>query len=220
VTSCPLERLAACASFDVLAAVVMSVLSRASSSIVVLVLAVPAMVPLPDAVAPLAPAAPARRVRAMGVRLTGGAVVAHVPAGLRVVLADGTFAESRVDIARGVTVVRLPANAEQPSIAPCPVAGVASFTYVAVIEAAIGGPTVAPAFVGRLDSLEDPVWGGTLLVPGGTPDVPMGALVFTLEGRFVGLVVPRPAGGRALAPLSALERAAAAGREEGKGGRP
>jgi len=224
VATNPLERLAARASYDDLATTVSSVLQRVSTSVVMLDLmpagslsagraggSDPALTPT---------ALPSRSVRAVGVRLNLGAVVAHVPAGYSVAAPGRPAMDPRVDDARGITILRMP-PAEDGSTAPAPVAGVTAFAYVAVIEAALGGPTVKPAFIGRLDPVDDEHWGGQLLVVGGTPELPVGALVYTLEGRFVGLVVSYPPGGRALAPLSALERAAAAnGRQEGGGGRP
>jgi hypothetical protein len=69
---------------------------------------------------------------------------------------------------------------------------------------------VRPVFLGRLDAVDDERWNGGLVVPGGAIDLPEGAVVFTLDGRVVGLVVSRPGPERALAPLALLEAAAAA----------
>ncbi len=47
-------------------------------------------------------------------------------------------------------------------------------------------------------------------VLGGMLPLPVGSLVFTLDGRFIGLTVSSPGGGRALVPPSALEATVAA----------
>ena len=79
-----------------------------------------------------------------------------------------------------------------------------------MIEPAIGGLTAKPMFIGRIDVVDDPRWGGELLVPGGASEMPAGALVFTLDGQFIGLAVPRHGGhgdGGGLAPVTVLQSA-------------
>ena len=85
----------------------------------------------------------------------------------------------------------------------------AGFSYVAVVEAAIGGLTAAPVFVGRGDPLpRRPVADVRFALLGGAPSLPLGALMFALDGRFIGLVTDAPAGGRLLVPAAAIEAAA------------
>jgi hypothetical protein len=76
-------------------------------------------------------------------------------------------------------------------------------SYVAAIEAAGGGPTARPVFIGRVETLEGN-WGAPvhILPPGG--DVAPGALIFALDGRFVGLATPFGSG-LVLVPHAALE---------------
>ena len=61
--------------------------------------------------------------------------------------------------------------------------------YVGVLEATGLGPALAPVYVGRVDSFDDPHTGTPLLSFAGLQrDVPAGAAIFSLEGLFVGLV--------------------------------
>ena len=94
------------------------------------------------------------------------------------------------------------------------------FSYVAIVEAAPGGLSAVPVFVGRVDRRPTARGRRPLRAVGGTPMIPPGALVFALDGRFIGLVLPTPHGGRALVPAAALEAAALALTSGGKIDRP
>ena len=78
-------------------------------------------------------------------------------------------------------------------------------TYVAVVEAAGSGPTARPAFVGRAETLSEARWrdGAVHSVPA-SGDIAPGSLVFTLDGRFVGLAIPSGSG-LVLVPHTVLE---------------
>jgi hypothetical protein len=77
------------------------------------------------------------------------------------------------------------------------------FTFVASLTATPVGPTVQPVFVGRAESAQDSRWSHALIpVDPGSPLVP-GALVFSLNSRFIGMVV---GGGRPMVvPAPAIE---------------
>jgi hypothetical protein len=153
-----------------------------------------------------------------GLRLGGDLAMVYLPVGYVVTGATGYPSVELVgaDAARAVALVRLPATAD-PVDAPSPATGFAGFGYVAVIEGAVGGPTAKPVFVGRVDTVTDGGWGTDLLAMGGSPEAPVGSLVFSLDGRFVGLAVPTAGNGRALASLTLLAAAASALTGPGEG---
>lgn len=222
-----LERLVAQTTYEGLASNVSSVLQRATPAVVVFELhaaSAPAEEPPARGTTgrsagppePVAPVAPPRLVP--GVRVASDLALVHVPAGFIVAAAVSYPSVETVatDADRGVALVRLPPSADAAAV-PAVAAGFAGFGYVAVIEAAVGGPTAKPVFIGRVDAAPDTRWNGDLLVIGGTPDAPVGSLVFSLDGRFVGLAVATSAGGAALVSFGLLESAASALLEPGKG---
>ena len=212
-SSGPLERLAARASYDDLAAAVSAVLQRVAPATVLVDLVedvAPALAPLKtDPRAQVPPIPPPQRRRMLGVMVGGGLAMVRVPAGFRVDVqpdSPGSMQLRGTDSAREVALLQLPAPG---GAAPGGAAFISGFTYVAVIEPALGGPTARPVFVGRVDLVEDERWGSALLVPGGTTDISPGSLVFTLDGQFIGLAVPRPGDAGGLAPMSLLQSAMA-----------
>ncbi len=92
------------------------------------------------------------------------------------------------DPIRGITLLRTPTSAapvlsvregQQPLATP---------GYVAVAEASAAGSALRPVFVGRSDGIGDPRWDVPLLTLGRGAAGDAGAPVFTLDGRFAGLV--------------------------------
>ena len=75
-------------------------------------------------------------------------------------------------------------------------------------------------FVGRADPAHDGQWPTPIRVLGGTPVVPIGALMFTLDGKFIGLVTEAPDGARLLIPAAAIEATVLTLTSSGKGSRP
>ena len=220
----PLERLVARATYEELAANVSAVLQRATPAVVVFQLD---PVPPPETasrpaagrglVVPAPPPAPPSRLMA-GVRITAELAVGHILPGFTVGSAVGSAGIELmgIDADRGIALVRMPASADAGA-PPSPSVGFSGFSYVMVIEAAAAGPTARPEFLGRVDATADSRWSADLLIIAGTSEVPDGGLVFSLDGRFVGLAVPVSDGGRGLAPLSLLEAAASALSGPGKG---
>jgi hypothetical protein len=218
VTS-PLERLAARATFDDLSAAVQGAFQRASSSVVLVDVAPepPPMLPAPSRQgqpAEVLVAGPVRRVA--GIRVRDDRVIALLPPGYRP--AAGIDPESpdqaraNVDPVRGVAVWLI-AAASSGERSMSPVTDFSGFAYVAVVEAASGGPTVTPLFIGRVDPVPDDRWSGAVWRIGGSAAPQTGSLVFLLDGRFLGLVIDHAdqadhaIGGRSLVPASLVAQA-------------
>jgi hypothetical protein len=222
----PLERLVARSTYEDLAASVASLVQRVSSSVVVLQIQSippPAPEPVRGREPPPAPEPISRLVA--GARVDRDLAVVHVPHGFQVTAGQGLAAPVevlRVDDARQLVLVRAQSILEITSVLGTPFDAFPGFSYVGVVEAAIGGITAKPVFVGRADVSSDPRWPAPIVVVGGSSDAPPGSLVFALDGRFIGMTLPFGAGSRALIPpatlaavAAELERAAATP-EEGK----
>jgi hypothetical protein len=69
-----------------------------------------------------------------------------------------------------------------------PVAAFPGFGFVGAVDAMPGGPTIQPVFVGRADLAPDDHWPAPVLTLGGPPALRVGAWLFSMDGRFVGLV--------------------------------
>jgi hypothetical protein len=91
------------------------------------------------------------------------------------------------DAVRGVALVRTPRAGNvaswvwqaPPSVSP---------RYAIVVTGGRGGHTLQPVFVSRFDRASDSRWERPLLVLGGVSAQP-GALLFSLDGRLLGMVV-------------------------------
>jgi hypothetical protein len=162
---------------------------------------------------PLAPAVPAairpdrRFVPALRVR--PDLVLLHVPAGWRA--AGVRDLPDPLDVAwsdadRGITAVRLPPLPAPIPGLPASAAGITGFLYVGVVQGTRSGPTIHPAFIGRADTETDARWSAPLVVLNATSAVPPGSLIFTIDGRLVGLATPHDAG-VAVVPAAALDDA-------------
>ena len=85
----------------------------------------------------------------------------HVPPGFQVTGGQGLASPPqviRVDDARQVTLVRAPSVLEVTSALAQPIDGFPGFSYVGVVEAAIGGITAKPVFLGRADVSREQRW--------------------------------------------------------------
>ena len=223
----PLERIVARSTYEDMAATVANLVQRLSPSVVVLV-ATP--IP-PDAKSGAAgkkigvepvPVLPPRLVPAIRV---GGRdlAVGHVPAGYQVT--DGQGLRGRLRSSRSTPPEPSPSfarrrcstrRAARPTRSPSSRGSATSPSS----KAAAGGMTASPVFVGRADSADDAQWPTPVRVLGGTPAVPIGALVFALDGRFIGLATAAPDGVRLLIPASAIDATALMLASSGKGSRP
>jgi len=207
-----LAGLAARAPFEDMAGVLTSLLNRLSpSSLVVQLESVPvADPPAPTAATPAAPApvapgfvASSRPVAAM--RMRADLALVYTDPGTRPSLSrEGVGSAELVatDPSRAISLLRVASfDAGGPAGTQDSFGG---FTYVAVIEAMPGGMTVRPRFIGRVDPVADARWSRPLLSIGEPNDLPVGAWLFTIDGRLLGLVVAH-GGGAAIAPPSALD---------------
>ena len=189
----PLERLAARATYDELAAIIASLSQRVGPYIDVLRIEsagqqrfVPAVRVRPDLV--LAHVAPDHRV-------------------LAIVGAQGTPQVVAYDQPRELVLIRVAADPARVIAMTPPRTATNAPRYVAAVEGTRGGPTLRPVFLGRTDSLRDDRY-GDLVVLGGVLQASPGSLIFGLDGSFVGLCIMEE-GFVAGVPGRALEAAVA-----------
>jgi hypothetical protein len=190
----PIERLAARATYDELSRIVGSLESRVSPALVVLqVGSTPA--PRPYSVhdvihtqslrSDLPTFAPAVRLQhdlalALLPQGTGVQGIVGEPEAVPVVLAS--------DPVLGLAVVRVPPPPEtawRREIAT----EIQTPKYAVVVEGSRRGPTLRPLFMARSDRFTDPAWPDPLLVLGTAGFASEGALIFSLDGRFLGMAV-------------------------------
>jgi serine protease Do len=188
----PLQRLAARATYDELATIIAQLEGRIAPLLVVL--QVDARTPparAPVLVPSRWPSEPALPTFVPAIRVRPDAVLALVGGGrVRRIVAQPEAAPEVIaaDPVRGLELIRVPPVAdaswrwERADTLRTP-------TYVALVEGTRGGPTMRPVFLGRTDPMTDPRWDRSLLVLGGSLMAQPGSLVFSLDGRFVGLTV-------------------------------
>ncbi len=214
----PLERLAARASYDALAADIQRVESMIAPNLIVLRVA-PPLESTPrrirDALTRVEPASGVRHVAAL--RINGDTAIAAIDGGARI---DGIVGTSggddsaavlAVDPVRLVARIRVPEQSARP-LAEVALASLQTPLYVVVVEGTQAGVTLRPVFLGRGDRFASARWSRPLLPLGGIAITP-GALLFSLAGEFIGTVVvensaPAIAGARDL--LDTAEKLAAA----------
>jgi hypothetical protein len=207
----PLDRLVTRASFDDLANIVADVSNRLSPTLLSIGVdpAPPPEKPsrrgAPPAAAP--PAGPRRWIAAL--RVQADLALAYLPPDVRVAAVVGmsiTPEIAGVDTRRGLVLARVPSSESVIDFATAS----PNFTggYAVAVDGTMGGPASHPVYIPRVDIVPDGLWAPSPLQVGGGAELTPGALVYTLGGRLVGLVVPHD-GGLALVPAAALERAAA-----------
>lgn len=221
----PLQRLAARTAFDDLGSTIGELVERLAPALVIVQLE---PVPPSGRNAP-APTAPPRLAAAIRVRADLACL--YVPPGYRVATGDATLtpvAPVAIDETRDLALVRVAAY-DPATTLPVMADSFAGFGYVAAIEAARGGPTAKPVFIGRVDPAADPRWQSGPLVIGGDPPVGPGALIFALDGRFVGIswpagdtiaIVPAPAINAAATELTGPSTGSGRGPSTGSGHGP
>jgi hypothetical protein len=201
----PLDKLAARATYDDLAAAIAAVVQRVEPSIVI----VQVDSPPPDEkekekergrergkekVSPPPATSPSPPRFLPAIRLRPDLALVHVPAGMRVSPAQGFSGPTAVfamDPKREIALVRVTPLPESTSSVPSALERFPGFSYVAVIEAAMGGPSARPAFIGRLDTSVDDRWQPSPSVIGGVPEATAGSLLFAIDGRLIGMVLPQ-----------------------------
>jgi hypothetical protein len=193
VSAPPLERLAARASYDALAADV----QRAEQAIVggvVMLRVAPPMRTSPyevwDALA-AADAVPGVR-HVLAIRTSADTAIAPIDAQSRldgILSEDATVAASVVgmDLVRGWALIRVPA-ATGPAPKIRAISSLPTPIYVVVAEGTQAGATLRPVFLGQGARFDSVKWSRPLLPLGGIAISP-GALLFTLDGEFIGATV-------------------------------
>ena len=204
----PLERLAARATYDDLAAAVHSVLQRVEPALLTVIVEADGAAGKPGFGGEIIPGSSPERRRLVAVRLRRDTAILFAPKGFRIASGelDEPLTVRGIDLAKEVTVVTpslQTENDQQASSAD----DFSGFAYVCVIEPTPAGPTATPVFLGRVRVEPDERWAGEVLLLGGTPALPAGSLLFQLDGRFLGMVTGRPDGAQTLVPASLLERA-------------
>ncbi len=218
VTPGPLERLAARATYDDLAAAVHTALQRVESALITVGLE-------PDTQSAKTPA-PSRTDTAgadlrtrIAVRLSNDWAIVHVPRGFRLArkVPDDPLVLRELDPEKEVAVVSLPLREGEDQLSAGS-AELTGFAYVCAVDPTPAGPTATPVFIGRVRTLLDAHWGDNLIVPGGTAGLTPGSLLFQLDGRFLGLVVSQPGGGVAVVPAGVLAATLTSARARASGG--
>jgi hypothetical protein len=215
-SAAPLASLAARASFDEMTDIIRGALTRVSSVVAVIPMTA---IPPPAPEAPPArrggrataaqpepePAAEIVPVFMGGLRVKPDLALVHVPRGYRpapvsdagdlpqVVWADEGRELALIRVASGAAVDSLPGSLRSTS----------ELAFVLVVSGTAQGTTGQPAFIGKADAIIDPAWPVHLTALGSPGDFPPGALVFSLEGNFLGLVT-RQGAGVAMVPAVAI----------------
>jgi hypothetical protein len=212
----PLDRLAAQASYDALAADIQRVEATISPNLVVLRIA--SRVDSPprrtgDVLVPPDTSDDVRHVAAL--RITSDTAVAAMAPDMRIdgivgAGVNGTAAVRAIDPLRRVARVRVPQGDARP-VTSLQLSELRTPVYVVAVEGTHAGVTLRPIFLGRGDRFGSARWTRPLLPLGGIAVSP-GALLFSLAGEFVGCVVIEdgaPAIAGAADVLEAAERLAA-----------
>lgn len=158
--------------------------------------------PAPTAVAPVSER-PAALMLAL--RVQRDVALLHVPAGMRPQrLGDSAVEIVAHDAEREMMLIRVSPSGSAPDTLSASVRTFPRFAYVAALDATPAGPTVQPVFVGRADTVADGRWSHALVPAVVAPGLRAGTLLFSLNGRFVGMVVHAP-DGLMVVPAPALE---------------
>jgi hypothetical protein len=187
-TSGPLTGLAARAAFDDMAATLRTLVVRVTPLMTTVTLEPSAVVAAQVAPAPM-PLAPhsSRTVAALRVRPTLGLV--GVWSNLEPVRAAGNPTSTvATDEVRRLAVIQLDSGTEWTGPVSDSLLGM---QFVAAIGATARGLTVQPVFIGRVDPVLDDRWPAALLTAGEILRVPVGAFLFSLDGRLLGLTMER-----------------------------
>jgi S1-C subfamily serine protease len=136
------------------------------------------------------------------VRIDSTTALISLPPGARAdgLVTGGAAEVVAADEVRGLAVLRVPGGAATIPRNLNPDLDLPA--YVALAESSATGVTVRPVFVPRADATTHSSWPGAVLALGGLGLLP-GALVFSLDGEFLGLVAPN-ARGPMLVPAAVL----------------
>lgn len=190
----PLQRLAATASYDSLAADIQRVQDAIVPNLLVLRTAPRADRQPRSVLDVLAPGSSAPGIRHVpALRINADTALAAITPDVRIdgiVTAGpitGTASVLGVDPLRTIGRIRVPAAQARP-INTLALSALRAPVYVVAVEGTQAGVTLRPVFLGRGDRLDSARWGAPLLPLGGT-SVSAGALLLSLAGDFLGCVV-------------------------------
>lgn len=205
----PLERLAARASYDALAADIERVEAMIAPNLVALRVA-PRHVSIPRTLGDVLtrPQPPAGVHHVAALRLDGTTAVAAIDPGTRVDgivggPAAGTATVLAIDPVRRLSRLRVP-EAPVRAVAPLALGSLRTPVYVVAVEATQAGVSLRPVFLGRGERFEAARWARPLLPLGGIGVAP-GALLFSLAGEFLGCVVLEDGGPAIAGSLDVFE---------------
>jgi hypothetical protein len=216
----PLERLAARATYDELAAIIGRLEQRIAPSLVILrVNYVAAARPrtLQTLLEGNDDGQPATGFM-LGLRVRPDMVVARLDATASIagVLDDDQAVPLLLaaDPIRQIALVRVPPPPATVDWSWQIAEALATPRYVVAVEGSRGGATPRPVFLGRAERIQEPRWNTPLLVLARTPVTAEGSLIFSLEGQLIGLTIAE-SGVLAVVPAAALRDAAIRLLEEG-----
>ena len=194
VTIAPLEKLAARAAYDELAATIGRLEHTIAPSLIVLRMTRRSpVVPLRIADLLAGTAEPATVQHVPALRLDETTAVAWFTGDVQIDGIEGASGRSGVasiaaiDAIRHLARIRVPSGALRQLTAK-PLSELGTPAYVVAIEGTNAGITVRPVFIGHADRFGSDRWGRPLLPLGGVP-VTAGALMFALDGDFLGVTV-------------------------------
>jgi len=117
------------------------------------------------------------------------------------------------DPVRNLAAVQVP-EGRTTAVRPIPLTSLQTPTYVFAVEGTRAGVTIRPVFLGRSERFASPRWTRPLLPLGGAVVTP-GALVFTLDGEFLGCVVTDDGTAAIASATDVLDAVSRAGLETG-----
>jgi hypothetical protein len=207
----PLERLAVRQPFEELSNAVATATGRVTPVFAMVTLEGPP----PPSVRGRKSTTPARGPERLmaALRVRADRLLAYVPAGFKPTFVNRQPAEVVAENAsRGLVVLNDVHRTEAQDAGGAEVvdfgaaaSGFAAPSYVLAVEAAPGGPSVRPAFIGRLDPITVAPWDSPVSQIGGTAPVGPGIFLFSLDGRLIGLTVPE-GDGIAIVAAATLDR--------------
>jgi hypothetical protein len=213
-TPSPLDRLAVGAPFDELGSAVGAAANRVIPLVSVLELAgsplpepSPRKAPRPSVQAPL-PEPPGASRWTLALRVGADRLLAYLPSGKRPMIGGRPAQVLGEDLQRGLVLIS--STPDDPRAANVvdftgAIAGLPGYRYAVAVEAGVAGPAARPIFLPRLDPIAMPPWDSPLWRIGGEPDIRPGALLFTMDGRLIGLTVPQQPG-IAIVAAATIER--------------
>ena len=193
-TSQPLERLAARASFEELATRVARLEAAIAPNLIVLSLTPvgdPRPIHLGDASVETETDREVRHVPALRIDATTAAACMPRTARIEGIVGQPSAADAAAVVAtdpiRQIARVRVP-EGRPVALRQLALSALQTPSYIVAVEGTRAGVTIRPVFLGRSDRFNSPRWTRPLLPFGGTL-VTSGALMFTLEGEFLGCAV-------------------------------